>query len=79
MGNLGLMVEWIGQWSQLSYALLACVIVSYIVLHAGESSERPVDYSVPTPEQCKPGWEGEELDEPSIEVRCPSIPHSRFS
>jgi len=30
--------------------------------------ERAVDYEIPIPEQCKPGWKGEELDEPSIKV-----------
>lgn len=31
--------------------------------------EAAVDYTVPIPEQCKPGWKGEELQDPQIKVR----------
>lgn len=30
--------------------------------------ERAVDYEISIPEQCKPGWTGEALEEPSIKV-----------
>lgn len=31
--------------------------------------EAAVDYSVPVPAQCRPGWKGEVLAEPSLKVR----------
>lgn len=30
--------------------------------------ENPVDFVVPFPEQCKAGWEGRVLDNPSVKV-----------
>ena len=30
--------------------------------------EKAVDFSVQTPEQCEPGWQGQELDQPAIKV-----------
>lgn len=32
------------------------------------TNEKAVDFSVPTPEQCEPGWSGKTLDEPTIKV-----------
>lgn len=32
------------------------------------NAEAAVDYTVPIPEQCKPGWKGEELEDPQIKV-----------
>ena len=41
--------------------------------------ERAADYEISIPEQCKPGWKGEELDEPSIKVCDADSPHHRHS
>jgi len=41
--------------------------------------ERAVDYEISIPEQCKPGWIGEELEEPSIKVCVSIIAHSRIT
>ena len=30
--------------------------------------EAPVEFTVPVPEQCKPGWKGKVLDQPSLKV-----------
>ena len=30
--------------------------------------EKAVNFSAPAPEQCKPGWQGKQLDQPSIKV-----------
>ncbi|KAI4233368.1 MAG: hypothetical protein L6R40_007093 [Gallowayella cf. fulva] len=60
-------------WLEISIAIL-CVILANIlaiftiprILSQGE--EAPIDYYVPLPEQCKPGWTGRILEEPSIKV-----------
>lgn len=41
-------------------------ILSGILRHDPE--EPGVPYSVPIPEQCTPGWKGEELDKPQLRV-----------
>ena len=38
--------------------------------------EAPVAYSVPVPEQCKPGWKGDILEEPRIKVRYNRTPRT---
>ena len=57
-------------WPELSITLAAGTIIyvffSYTVISDGEESA--LDYKIPVPEQCKPGWQGKLLDEPSIKV-----------
>lgn len=47
-------------------ALLAYVTLVFVLFR--EDTEAPIDYTVPLPEQCKPGWKGKTLEEPSIKV-----------
>lgn len=50
---------------------LVPVLVSFLVLYIlGRKSglEAPVPYNVTPPEQARPGWKGEVLDEPSLKV-----------
>ncbi len=47
----------------------------YLKKSFGNDAEEPaVDYEVPIPEQCKPGWRGEELDEVQLKVYYPFRP-----
>ena len=52
---------------------ITAVVVSFLSLWLlyrllRSDAEKPVDFSVPTPEQCAPGWVGQELDQPAIKV-----------
>ncbi|KAF2237812.1 Aldedh-domain-containing protein [Viridothelium virens] len=47
--------------------LILFVPILYIIL-SGPSFEEPVEYDVPVPEQCRQGWDGKILDEPSIKA-----------
>ncbi|KAK5132222.1 hypothetical protein LTR08_009282 [Meristemomyces frigidus] len=47
-------------------ALLLSACLLYAVLR--KDLEKAVDFTVPLPEPCKPGWRGEPLDEPTIKV-----------
>lgn len=42
------------------------IVFNQIVLN--DSAEQPVNFSVSTPEQCKPDWKGDVLEQPSIKV-----------
>ena len=33
-----------------------------------QNTEEAIEFSVPVPEACRAGWEGKQLDEPSIKV-----------
>ena len=46
--------------------LLFYFLVYFCVPNGG--LENPVDFVVPFPEQCKAGWKGRVLDNPSIKV-----------
>lgn len=48
---------------------LVLIAFNYTVLN--DSAEQPVNFIVPLPEQCKPGWKGEVLEDPSIKVFSP--------
>jgi len=50
------------------------VFFSYTIINNGEESA--LDFNIPVPEQCGPGWQGKRLDEPSIRVIMASIPCS---
>ncbi|KAL9578480.1 MAG: hypothetical protein Q9212_005689 [Teloschistes hypoglaucus] len=57
-------------WLEISIAII-CALLAYVTLVFllfREDIEAPVDYNVPLPEQCKPGWKGKTLDEPSIKI-----------
>jgi acyl-CoA reductase-like NAD-dependent aldehyde dehydrogenase len=50
-------------------ATAICLVLGWTVyLLARTDSERAIDYSVPSPEQSKPGWQGKGLAHPSIKV-----------
>ena len=62
--------QYLAPWSQVVGALISCVVISYIFFRIlRKDSERPIGYVVSIPEQCKPKWKGEILEEPSIKVR----------
>ena len=46
---------------------LLTLLVFKILLRS--DAEDAIEFSVPVPEACRPGWEGKQLDEPSIKVR----------
>ncbi|KAL8810362.1 MAG: hypothetical protein Q9200_002642 [Gallowayella weberi] len=60
-------------WLEISTAIV-CVVFAYslaiiaIPRILSESEEAPVDYFVPLPVQCKPGWTGRTLEDPSIKI-----------
>jgi len=47
-------------------ALLVTALLLYKLLQ--KDPEKAVDFTVPVPDQCKPGWHGKVLDEPAIKV-----------
>lgn len=51
-------------------ALVATVATIFWIYRAvcASDDEGPIAFSIPRPEQCKPGWEGCTLDEPQIKV-----------
>lgn len=50
-------------------ATAICLTVAYIVyLAARQDPEKAVAFSITPPEQCRPGWQGKELENPSIKV-----------
>lgn len=51
-------------WSCFS---LLTVVVFKILLRS--DAEDAIEFSVPVPEACRPGWEGKQLNEPSIKVQ----------
>ena len=50
------------------YSALWIAALSFIWLTCRADPEEAVKYVVDTPEQAKPGWEGEVLEEPSLKV-----------
>jgi hypothetical protein len=50
-------------WSCFSVLTL---LVFKILLRS--DAEDAIEFSVPVPEACRPGWEGKQLNEPSIKV-----------
>lgn len=51
-------------------ATTICVLVAIWLLYRALRSddEKAVDFTIPTPEQCEPGWRGKTLEEPTIKV-----------
>lgn len=62
-----------GESSKLEVIILICgviltlLITTYLTLLKNDE-ERPVSFTIPLPEQCKPGWKGEVLDGPKIKA-----------
>ena len=56
-------------WPEISVILISLTIVSsFCYKLSRDDDEAPVEYTVSIPDQCKPGWEGKILDEPSVKV-----------
>lgn len=62
---------WIGR----NYAIyfiwtgLATAVVGLVLRSLKPDAEAAIDYKVPLPPQCLPGWKGEVLEKPSLKVR----------
>ncbi|KAL8749486.1 MAG: hypothetical protein Q9199_007651 [Rusavskia elegans] len=57
-------------WLEIAIAIVG-VILTYVVVRSTilrEDVEAPADYTVPLPEQCKPGWSGTISENPSIKI-----------
>lgn len=50
-------------------AILALTYIYFSRFFSNNPEEPAVDYEVPIPEQCKPGWRGEDLEEVQLKVR----------
>lgn len=66
---------WELQWAEISVTLL-CICAAYLVVRLWllQNDEAPVEYTIPPPEQAKPGWTGKVLDEPTIKVSLDKSP-----
>lgn len=46
-----------------------CLLVAWSLYRALRTdAEKAVEFSIPAPEECRPGWSGKQLDSPSIKV-----------
>lgn len=64
-------LDWISE-NQGTVALTWVAVVfatAVLWLTTKGESEAAVDFEVPLPKQCEPGWQGEVLQEPSLKVR----------
>lgn len=59
-------VPWLKSVTTLAVLVVIYTILKYTVLV--DEDETPVNFTVPVPKQCSPGWKGELLNEPSIKV-----------
>lgn len=48
-------------------ATLTLLIIIYFTF-LNNDDERPISFTIPLPEQCKPGWKGEVLEDPEIKA-----------
>lgn len=49
---------------------VVCLLLAWIAfLILRTDPEKAIEFSVPAPEQCKPAWQGKELDKPTIKVQ----------
>lgn len=55
-------------WFQVLIAVASSAAIFGFLYAASLEDEAPVDFRIPVPEQCAPGWEGELLDKPSVKV-----------
>jgi len=62
-------LDWCVQ--NVAITLATCIVIAatgIIVYVARPDQEAAVEYHVPLPPQCEPGWKGEVLENPSIKV-----------
>lgn len=52
----------------LIYGAILTLLITLYFTFLNNDDERPVSFCIPLPEQCKPGWKGEVLDDPKIKV-----------
>ena len=71
-GVLGQSIPWPGLFAGAVILALTSIYCRTFFLRSVE--EPDVDYEVPVPEQCKPGWQGEELDQVQLKACPPSTP-----
>lgn len=62
-----------GEFSKLEVIILICgvtltLLITIYFTFLTNDDERPVRFTIPLPEQCKPGWKGEVLDDPKIKA-----------
>lgn len=62
-----------GEFDKAELIILICgatltLIVTIYFTFLNNDDERPVSFTIPLPEQCKPGWKGEVLDDPKIKA-----------
>lgn len=64
-------MDWISEnQSTVALTWVAVVFATAVLwLTTKGESEAAVDFEVPLPKQCEPGWQGEVLQEPSLKVR----------
>lgn len=54
------------------FATCAVAVILLLTLHYAFFStdeERPANFTISLPKQCKPGWQGQVLEEPAIKVK----------
>lgn len=73
-------LDWISEnQSTVALTWVAVVFATAVLWLATKGeSEAAVDFEVPLPKQCEPGWQGEVLQEPSLKV-CYSFRSFNFS
>jgi hypothetical protein len=59
-------IPWLGLLFTVAAAVGIYQVLSRTIL---QEDEAPTPFTVPIPDQCRPGWKGTVLDEPSIKVR----------
>lgn len=62
-----------GEFDKAELIILICgatltLLVTIYFTFLNNDDERPVSFTIPLPEQCKPGWKGEVLDDPKIKA-----------
>ena len=50
------------------YVAVVSLFLTFYFYYPGNDEERPVHFSIPSPEQCKSGWHGQVLEKPTIKV-----------
>lgn len=68
-GMLPLTLSWPGLCG--GVAILALTYIYLKEFFVNDPDQPAVDYKVPIPEQCQPGWRGEDLEELQLKVRDP--------
>lgn len=65
LGTLPSGLSWLGLGAAATIFALTWFLLTSIL---GDTAELGVNYTVSIPEQCKPGWRGEELEEVQLNV-----------